>query len=246
MARDIQAIFTQLQTDVNNFVKDSGDWRTQISKDSTTTDAGDIEALKQLGSVEPNLTTDVTVPPAPARMDQVALRTVFVNVDGHLTQARHFYSVLVGVSQTSDAKDKESAARKSLEHLTIEMNNIRSQMVGLANVNLFLITMEKLVVNGTTRIGGKTFPEVTEDEFVLTERLFRREHFRLDDEKEISNLIGSWETVIAFFVETNKVSATDDKATVEAKFFTMHGLLELLYDQLEANKRTTDFLSPIL
>ncbi len=245
MARDIQAIFTQLKGDVDKFVQASGDWRNQITLDKTTTDQGHTEALYQLlSSVEPNLTTDVTVPPAP--MDQVALRTVFVNVDGHLTQARHFYSVLVGVSQTSDAKDKESAARKSLEHLNIEMNNIRSQMVGLANVNLFLITMEKLVVNGTTRIGGKTFPEVTEDEFVLTERLFRREHFRLDDEKEISNLIGSWETVIAFFVETNKVSATDDKATVEAKFFTMHGLLELLYDQLEANKRTTDFLSPVL
>jgi hypothetical protein len=244
MARDIQAIFTKLQGDSNKFVQASADWRTQIVNDKKTTDAGHIEALNQLYlSVEPNLTTDVT---APVPMDQVALRTVFVKVVGHLTQARDFYDVLVGVSQTPDAKSKESVARKSLEHLTIEISKIRSQVVGLAIVNLFLEVMESLVGKGTQKIGDTPFQEVTQDEFELTERLFRRERFRLDDEKIIGNLIGSWETVIAFFVETNKVSATDDKANVEAKFFTMHGLLELLYDQLEANKRTTDFLSPVL
>jgi len=256
MARDIPATFKQLQGDVIKFVHDSKAWRDQITNDKKPTDAGDQAALHQLGIVENNLTTDVTFPPAPAvpapaPMDQVALRRVFVNVDGHLTQAKDLYSVLVGVSQTSDAVNKESAARESLELLTIEMSKIRSRVVGLAIVNLFLSKMDSLVGHGTQRIGDSTFPEVTEDEFELTERLFRRERFRLDDEKKISNLIGSWETVIASFVESNKATASStgpvvDKATVEAKFFTMHGLLELLYDQLEANKRTTDFLSPVL
>jgi hypothetical protein len=253
MAIDIPAIFTQLQEDVTKFVLDSKAWCNQITKDGKTTDPADLDALSQLELVETNLTKDVQ---NPAPKDQVALRDVFIAVDGHLTQAKDFYSVLVGVSQTPEAENKESAARKSLKLLIIEMNKIRPQVGGLAIVNLFLIVMESLVGKGPQKIGDITFPEVTKDEFELTERLFRRKRFRLDDEKIIGNLIGSWETVIAYFVEINKAPATstsstssmdpDVKVTFEAKFFTMHGLLELLYDQLEANKRTTDILSPIL
>jgi hypothetical protein len=247
MALDIPVIFKQLQEDVNKFVLDSKAWRDQITKDGKTTDLADLDALSRLGEVENNFKKDVQYP---APTDQVALRDVFIAVDGHLTQAKDFYSVLVGVSQTQEAENKESAARKSLKLLIIETNKIRPQVGGLAIVNLFLIVMESLVGKGPQKIGDITFPEVTKDEFELTERLFRRKRFRLDDEKIISNLIGSWETVIANFVEKNKVPASstnpDDRATAEANFFTMHGLLELLYDQLEANKRTTDILSPVL
>jgi hypothetical protein len=247
MALDIPVIFKQLQEDVNKFVLDSKAWRDQITKDGKTTDPADLDALKQLELVENNLTKDVQ---NPAPKDQVALRNVFVAVDGHLTQAKDFYSVLVGVSQTPEAENKESAVRKSLKLLIVEIKKIQPQVVGPAIVNKFLKVMESLVGNGPQEIGDTTFPEVKKDEFELTERLFRRERFRLDDEKIIGNLIGSWETVIAYFVEKNKApaSSTDPvvKAIVEANFFTMHGLLELLYDQLEANKRTTDILSPVI
>jgi hypothetical protein len=256
MAIDIPAIYKQLQGGVNKFVQDSKAWRDKIASDGKTTDPADLEALKQLVEVEKNLTKDVQ---GTAPKYQVALRDVFIAVDGHLTQAKDFYSVLVGVSQTPVAKNKESLTRKSLKLLIIEMNKLRLQVVGPASVNLFLSEMESLVGKGPQKIGDTTFPEVTKDEFDLTQRLFKRESFTLverknfnfDNNKTIQNLMDSWETVIAYFVDTNKsTTASKDptvlalvKATAEARFFTMHGLLEVLYDQLESNRRTADILS---
>ena len=248
MAIDIPAIFQQLQGDVKKFVDDSKAWRDQITKDGKTTDPDDLDALERLKEVEYNLIKDVQ---GHQIQVAVALRDVFIAVDGHLTQAKDFYSVLVGVSQTQDAVNKELAARESLKLLIVEINKIRPQVVGPAIVNLFLIVMESLVGNGPQKIGDTTFPEVKKDEFELTERLFRRERFRLDDDENIQNLMDSWETVIASFVDKNKsTTASKDptvialvKATAEARFFTMHGLLEVLYDQLESNRRTTDILS---
>jgi len=251
MAIDVlSTIFEQIRDAVTQFVQHSQAWRDQIADDSSAhpVDQEDQDTLNSLKEVEAYLTKDVQ---DPALTNLVDLEDVIKAVDGHLMKAKNLYSVLAGVSQTQEAKNQESTARQSLKHLIIVMNEIRSRL----GPNLFLIVMDALVGKGPQKIGNTTFPEVTRDEFKLTQRLFDRKRFGLDDEKTIERLIDSWETVIAFFVDKNKVAPSlkdpdainAARALVEAQFFTVHGLLELLYDQLEANRRTgIDILSPII
>ncbi len=259
MAIDIDGTFKQLQGDVNQFVGASDTWRKQITSDcnkdpSLCPDQAEKDALDHLEEVEHNLTKDVGKPPGG---DPIALRDRFIDIDGHLTAAKDLYSLLFGVSRTPEAINKETVARNNLKHLIKEMDKLRPQIVGFATENLFLVIMGGLVGVDPILIGGVQFQPVTKDDFELTQRLFRRERFALDDEA-IQSLIKSWETVIASFVENNDPLSNPAlanqvnvkgvalaKVDAEANLFTMHSLLEVLYEQLETNvKRTTiDILS---
>lgn len=248
-AKEIEDAFKKLKEAVTTFVDCSKACRTQVETDNTAASTAlnqeDQDMFTTLESAEKELTSSVggTSPKTIADM-----RKLFTKVNSHLTKAVFSYDYLVGVSQSPDAKNKEEEARESLEKLIKVVEEIRPQLLQFATDNLFLTVMKGLVGKGPRKIGNTTFPAVTEAEFKLTQRLFKLERFPLTEDQIIGQLIGSWETVIAYFVKYYTVppkskDPASDKAKVEAHFFTMHGLLELLYDQLEANKQTSDILS---
>jgi len=250
MAIDVKATFDELKIEVDKFVKDSESWRKQIQDDikaGQKVSLDDQDMVKELDLAEQELTRSIGGPPPVTDID---MRKSFTKVNRPLRKAEFSYSYLTDISMSSSAKEKERQAWASLKKLIESIEKIRSRLLKPPSDNLFLTKMSNLEGKGPIEIGNTTFPGVKEAELELTKRLFKRERFRLADEKIIGNLIGSWKTVIAQFVDENKVDISDPKkidasrADVEARFFTMHSLVELLYDQLETNRQTTDILSP--
>jgi hypothetical protein len=252
---DIAGIFKKLKQAVTSFTQDSKAWREQVLKDNPPPDPASLHELDNLDKMEKDLNLHVQ-DPAPTGIQDLMDR--FIRVDATLTAAKDLYAYLSGVSQSPEASTKEKKARQSLRDLAEVVKEIRPRLFTTirSQSNLFLDTMDTLI-GKTEKIEGVTFPPVTQEDFDLTRRLFERERFSLDDDGTIKKLIDSWETVIAFFVNTNKstpnypganaVAIALAKAKAEAEFFTMHGLLEVLYDRLEANRRTgIDILSPII
>ena len=78
-----------------------------------------------------------------------------------------------------------------------------------------------------------------------TEKLFKRGHLTLSD-RQLEHLTKSWDKVVAFVADpstnTNKAiaSATCLSTTPLTDLFTMHDLLEELYDRIESNVTRSD------
>jgi hypothetical protein len=176
-------------------------------------------------------------------------------VEGYLQMTKGLYKFLLksGNADPTHNQDVEDAlnqvnglAKKASDELHIPSKPD----------NLFLITMQPLIGKKEV-IGGVKLPVVTQVNYDQTRKLFKRERFSLDDDA-IQSLIDSWETVIAVFVRDNDPLSNPAlasqvnvkgialvKVDAEANLFTMHALLEDLYEQLETrlDRTTVDILS---
>jgi hypothetical protein len=125
---DLEGTFNQLRNAVNSFVRDSNAWSRQVQDDAqkskTPLDQADSNAFDDLANIEGDLKASVKDPPTNIE----DLRERFNVVNDHLKVANTVYASLVEVSQTTDARGKENAARKSLKLLIREMNEIRNSL----------------------------------------------------------------------------------------------------------------------
>lgn len=176
-------------------------------------------------------------------------------VEGYLQMTKGLYKFLLksGNADPTHNQDVEDA----LNHVNGLAKKASDELhIPSKPDNLFLITMQPLIGKKEV-IGGVKLPVVKQENYDQTQKLFKRERFSLDDDA-IQSLIDSWETVIAVFVRDNDPLSNPAlasqvnvkgialvKVDAEANLFTMHALLEDLYEQLETrlDRTTVDILS---
>jgi hypothetical protein len=150
--------------------------------------------------------------------------------------ASSFFNVTVDATGITGNATYNTSVIISATDPTIPLNSVVGSPVSIpitiniASDALFLTVMKQLNLPNSLVVRQ-------------TQQLFKREHLTLND-LEIDQLTKSWDKVVAFIADPSRntiiKNATGITDTTLSDLFTLHSLLEQLYDRLESNVRRSE------
>jgi hypothetical protein len=256
----LQNLFSMLKTEWGRLSKNTKDWTSHLErKDSTGSDAESIAARESLCNKN-SFVSEADKQMQRVKSDTDAdVRDAATKVQSYLENTESLHQQLTQLSMDdAEANRHAQAVQEARKAVTEQIDAIRqatSVHVSSSGTsaggagktppsNLFLDAMTCLV-----RKTIDDLPQVSEDDVTFTRELFfENKNFKLMDD-QLDHLTQSWSTVAGVFFDPSKFPTdfpkysdceklsseirTSSLLQQEDNLFTIHELVERLYDKLE-------------